>query len=123
MGKVRAKDTSPELEVRRLVHRMGFRFRLYESSLPGTPDLVLKRHRAVIFVHGCFWHRHPRCRKATTPAANAEFWRAKFVANQTRDKRHECKLKRLEWKVLVVWECELKNLERLARRIAELCAG
>src|SRR4051794_16913566 len=87
MAAVGAKNTGPELRVRRLLHSLGYRFRLHRGDLPGRPDIVLPKWRAVIFVHGCFWHRHPACKKATTPASNAEFWREKFRRNKLRDRR------------------------------------
>jgi DNA mismatch endonuclease (patch repair protein) len=115
MAKVRRSNTRPEVVVRRLLHRLGFRFRLHRIDLPGTPDLVLPKLRTVIFVHGCFWHRHYRCKKATTPSNNADFWRAKFKANKIRDRRKSELLRREGWKVIVIWECETKkaNLEQM----------
>lgn len=118
MSRVRSSDTRPELEVRRLVHRLGYRFRLHRRSLPGTPDLAFPSRRAVIFVHGCFWHRHPGCRKATTPATRRDFWAEKFEANQCRDERVRRQLVDQGWRVEVVWECELRDKETLGRRLA-----
>jgi DNA mismatch endonuclease, patch repair protein len=106
MAKVCRENTRPEMRVRSALHRMGFRFRLHDRDLPGTPDIVLRRIRTVIFVHGCYWHRHPRCRKTTTPATNAEFWLAKFRANKLRDRRKLALLRREGWKVIIVWECQ-----------------
>jgi len=121
MGRVRGKNTQPELLVRRLVHSLGYRYRLHRSDLPGRPDLVFARKRLVIFVHGCFWHRHARCRKATTPASNREYWQSKFRQNRTRDKRNQRDLEKLGWRVVVVWECETRDLELLEERLrAEL---
>lgn len=117
MRQVRGKDTAPELVVRRLLHSLGYRFRLHRADLPGHPDIVLSRRRKIIFVHGCFWHRHPRCRKTTTPATNREFWMSKFRHNVERDKRKTCQLQLLGWEVLVVWECETRDLERLKERL------
>jgi len=97
MSRIRGKDTKPELVVRSLLHRMGFRFRLHRRDLPGSPDIVLPRHSTVVFVHGCFWHRHPRCKGATTPKSNADFWQDKFAANVERDKRNRRDLR--EWAV------------------------
>lgn len=106
MAKVRKANTRPEIVIRCLLHRLGFRFRLHRHDLPGTPDIVLPKLRTVIFVHGCFWHRHGRCNKATTPSNNAAFWQAKFKANKIRDRRKSALLRREGWKVIVVWECE-----------------
>ena len=117
MSQIGGKDTKPERIVRSVVHRLGYRFRLHRSDLPGKPDLVLPRHNKVIFVHGCFWHRHPRCRYTTTPKTRATFWREKFEQNKKRDRRVTRQLKRLGWKVLIVWECETKDPQRLARTL------
>jgi len=120
MSRIRGKDTKPEMIVRRLVHAMGFRYRLHVAGLPGSPDLVLPRHHKIIFVHGCFWHRHRCKRGCSSPSSNPEFWQTKFDANVKRDKRDRRQLRRLGWGVLVVWECQTasKNLERLRDRIA-----
>ena len=109
MSRIRGKDTTPERLVRSALHRMGYRFRLHRKDLPGKPDIVLPKHRVVIFVHGCFWHRHPRCRYATTPKTNRTFWNAKFKANIERDRRVRRELRKLGWKVVVVWECQCKD--------------
>lgn len=116
MASVPRKNTSPELAVRRLVHSLGYRFRLHGRHLPGSPDIVMPRLKKVIYVHGCFWHRH-RCRKATTPASNQAFWQEKFAANRARDKRMCKELRELGWNSLVVWECQLKRLDWLRQRI------
>ena len=116
MGTIRGKDTKAELIVRRMAHGLGLRFRLHVRDLPGKPDLVFRRHRTVIFVHGCFWHRHD-CRFATTPATRTEFWKAKFAGNVERDRRNKRALIGLGWRVLEVWECELANEKRLLRRL------
>jgi DNA mismatch endonuclease, patch repair protein len=108
MSRIRSRDTAPEVRLRSLLHRAGFRFRLHGSKLPGRPDIVLARYRAVILVHGCFWHRHQNCRNATTPGTRREFWQAKFDSNVARDSRNEAALAAAGWNVLVVWECELK---------------
>jgi DNA mismatch endonuclease (patch repair protein) len=118
MSLVRSKDTKPEIAVRRLVHSMGYRYRLHGRGLPGRPDLVLAGKRTVIFVHGCFWHRHRGCVKATTPKTNAEFWRAKFQANRRRDRAIERRLANDDWRVIVVWECESRNVPKLAIRLS-----
>jgi DNA mismatch endonuclease, patch repair protein len=117
MGLVRAKNTKPEMAVRRIVHALGYRYRLHGRSLPGRPDLVFASRRKVIFVHGCFWHRHSGCAKATTPQANAEFWLAKFRANRQRDRKIERRLASDGWGVVTVWECELKEPAKLKRRL------
>lgn len=109
MAGIRSRDTKPEMVLRRGLHGRGFRFRLHERKLPGSPDLVLPRWKAAIFVHGCFWHRHPGCRYATTPATRPEFWQAKFDANVARDLRTVAALEDEGWRVEIVWECELKR--------------
>lgn len=121
MSAIRGRDTSPELEVRRLLHREGLRFRLH-AALPGKPDLVFPKYEAVVFVHGCFWHRHPNCRYATTPASNQEFWQAKFNANVARDKRVVARLRREGWRVFTVWACRITEgrMRALARQIRGL---
>lgn len=116
MSQVRGRDTAPERAIRKLVHGMGFRFRLH-GKLPGRPDLVLAGRRTAIFVHGCFWHRHARCRKATMPATRREAWLAKFAANKRRDRRNERLLRKMGWRVVVVWQCELTNLDALRKRL------
>ena len=113
MSRIRSNDTTPELAVRSFLFRHGFRFRLHVKSLPGHPDIVLPKYKTVIEVRGCFWHRHPGCRQATTPSTNAEFWQEKFKRNVERDRNTEKLLKELGWNLIVVWECELKNDERL----------
>jgi len=122
MRAVRRKDTTPELRVRRLAHRLGLRFRLHRHDLPGTPDLVFPRRRIALFVHGCFWHRHPGCRYATTPATRREFWEAKFNANQARDRRQAEQLRSLGWQVVIIWECETRSLPTLEARLRALFA-
>ncbi|TAM10813.1 MAG: DNA mismatch endonuclease Vsr [Nevskiaceae bacterium] len=107
MAGIRGRDTKPELAVRRYLHARGLRYRIAPRDLPGRPDIVLPRWHAVIFVHGCFWHRHPGCQYATTPATRPEFWRAKFAANTRRDEQVRRELISGGWRVLVVWECEI----------------
>jgi DNA mismatch endonuclease (patch repair protein) len=117
MAGIRSRDTRPEVALRQALHSRGLRYRLHGAGLPGRPDLVLPRHRVVIFVHGCFWHRHPECRYATTPATREAFWAAKFEANVARDKRVEAELLAMGWRVGIVWECALRgsaNTERTA---------
>lgn len=119
MSRVRGKDTGPELTVRRLVHALGYRFRLHRRDLPGTPDLVFAGRRKVILVHGCFWHRHPDpgCKLARMPKSRQEFWTPKLEGNQARDARNEAALRTLGWDVMTVWECELRDLGSLRNRI------
>ena len=120
MRAVRRKDTTPELRVRRLAHRLGLRFRLHRHDLPGTPDMVFPRWRIALFVHGCFWHRHSGCRYATMPATRREFWEVRFTANQARDRRQAEQLRSLGWRVVVVWECETRLLQELEARLRAL---
>ena len=117
MSRIKGWNTRPEIIVRSMLHRMGYRFRLHRKDLPGKPDIVLPKHNTVIFVHGCFWHRHPGCRYATTPKSNTEFWQKKFDRNVSRDKKNQANLKATGWRVLVVWECELRDLDALAERL------
>lgn len=117
MSKIRGKNTGPERMVRSLLHRAGYRFRLHVKDLPGKPDIVLPRHGAVVLVHGCFWHRHKGCRGATTPKTHRKFWAEKFARNVANDQRHLRQLRRLGWRVLVVWECQLKYPDRVLARL------
>ncbi|MSV29128.1 MAG: DNA mismatch endonuclease Vsr [Bryobacterales bacterium] len=117
MSLVRSKDTKPEMLVRRLVHGMGFRYRLHGRSLPGKPDLVFAGRRSVVFVHGCFWHRHGICKNTRWPKSKLDFWRPKLERNHERDVATRKALRKLGWRVLIVWECQLENLPRLSRRI------
>jgi len=107
MSRIRSSNTSPELALRRALHALGFRFRLHRKDLPGKPDIVLPRYETVVFVHGCFWHRHAGCKVATTPKSNTGFWVEKFDRNVARDSRSRELLEAQGWKVIVVWECEL----------------
>ena len=113
MSSIRPVDTSPELAVRRYLHAAGLRFRIHDRGLPGRPDIVLARHRVALFVHGCFWHRHPGCRFASIPASNAAFWQQKFERNVRRDREITAALEASGWTVSVVWECEVGDVERL----------
>ncbi|MEQ8228517.1 MAG: very short patch repair endonuclease [Rhodospirillales bacterium] len=117
MSRVRSKNTSPEMTVRRALHRAGFRFRLHRKDLPGRPDIVLPKKRLCIFVNGCFWHQHPRCPKSKRPKTNAEFWNAKLDANIIRDKKNHAALRQLGWKVLVLWECEINRGDEFLHKI------
>lgn len=112
MSGIRSRDTTPEIRVRRLLHRQGYRFRLHSRDLPGTPDIVFPRRRIAIFVHGCFWHLHQGCRLAKVPETRADFWRAKLTKNSERDKVAILKLHALGWRVLVVWECYLRRCKQ-----------
>lgn len=117
MSRVRSKNTGPEVRVRSLAHRLGLRFRLHRSDLPGKPDLIFPRLNLALFVHGCYWHRHPGCSKASAPSSH--FWAAKFRSNVARDKRVQAELRSLGWKVFTIWECETKQplkLEKLIRQ-------
>jgi len=120
MSRVSSKDTKPEKIVRSFLHRSGFRFRLHVLNLPGKPDLVLAKYKTVIFVHGCFWHRHKDCKKATTPQSRKGFWEEKFKRNVIRDKENCQALRRNGWKIWVVWECELTNAQKRSKRLANL---
>lgn len=113
---VKSKDTLPELEVRRIAHSLGFRFRLHRKDLPGQPDLVFRGLKTVIFVHGCFWHQHD-CPAAARPASRIEYWDKKLDGNVIRDKRNSRLLRSLGWRILVIWECQIKNRSRLASRL------
>ena len=117
MSRIRGKDTRPERAVRSMLHGMGYRFRLHATNLPGRPDIVLGKYQTVIFVHGCFWHRHKGCRFAYTPKSRKEFWLNKLKSNVTRDCYVNTALRKSGWHIFTVWECELRQLERLARRI------
>jgi DNA mismatch endonuclease, patch repair protein len=108
MSGIRGKDTRPEMRLRQALHALGFRYRLHVKALPGKPDLVLARYRAVIYLHGCFWHRHNKCRLAATPASNADFWTLKFAGNVERDAQHVAALIMAGWRVATVWECGLR---------------
>ena len=119
MAQVKSKDTKPEKLVRSLLHGMGYRFRLHVKTLPGKPDIVLPRYKAVIFVHGCFWHGHEGCRRATIPATRAEFWAAKIYSNKERGRCVLLALENLGYRVLILWQCELKDLHELANKITD----
>jgi DNA mismatch endonuclease (patch repair protein) len=123
MARIRQKNTSPELKVRQVLHALGYRFRVNRRGLPGTPDIVFLSRRKAIFIHGCFWHRHPGCRKASTPKTRTEFWNAKFDANIKRDERKTKELEREGWDVMVVWECESASTDLPARFTSFLQSG
>ncbi|HCF1767782.1 very short patch repair endonuclease [Pseudomonas aeruginosa] len=117
MRAVKRAHTGPEVVVRRALHALGLRFRLHRRDLPGSPDIVLPRFRTVVFVHGCFWHRHPGCRYASTPKTRQEYWLPKFKANVERDAKKEAQLRELGWRVLVIWGCEICKPAELDERL------
>ena len=119
MRRIRGRDTTPERTVRRAAHALGYRFRLHRRDLPGTPDLIFPRLRKVLFVHGCFWHRHKGCSRTTWPKTRALYWRKKFEENVGRDRRNIAELKALGWDVLVVWECETFDWSKLLALLSE----
>ncbi len=119
MSRVRNKDTRAEVLVRSMVHRLGYRFRKNRTDLPGRPDIVLPRHKKVIFVHGCFWHSHPGCPRGRRPTGNESFWREKLDTNVARDLRNIETLHSLGWRTLVVWQCQLRNPEQIVRTLSE----
>ena len=125
MSRIRGRNTRPELIVRRLLHSLGYRYRLHRRDLPGRPDIVFPRRRKAIFVHGCFWHRHddPNCRLARLPKSRLEFWLPKLEANHLRDVRNQATLVAAGWSILVVWECELAKIEQLKNRLIEFLQG
>lgn len=120
MAGIRNRDTAPERAVRRELYGLGIRYRLHNGKLPGRPDIVIGRLRTVIFVHGCYWHRHPGCRLAYTPKSNVEFWLAKLEGNAARDARNQDRLTELGWRVIVIWECETRERVVLRERLAKL---
>lgn len=117
MARVRSVDTAPEMAVRRLVHGMGYRYRLHSAKLPGRPDLVFAGRRKVVFVHGCFWHGHKGCKRSRIPSSNRDYWASKIQRNSLRDRAAVRALRRGGWMVLTVWECDLSNVNRLAKRL------
>lgn len=119
MSRVRNKDTKPELEVRRLVHALGYRYRLHSNNLPGHPDLVFGTRRKVIFVHGCFWHRHEGCPRCRMPKSRVKFWKQKLNGNRERDLEKQDELAQMGWDFMIVWECELANMDGLAAAIQD----
>jgi DNA mismatch endonuclease (patch repair protein) len=120
MGKIRSKDTKPEIAVRKLLHGMGYRFTVNgpkNRSLPGRPDIVLPKHKTVVFVHGCFWHRHKGCKVASNPKTNKKFWKEKFARNVARDRENLRELRRLGWRTIIVWECEVGKTEKVCKKL------
>ena len=123
LAAVRSRDTAPELIVRKMLHGMGLRFRLHRKDLPGRPDILLPRWSTVVFIHGCYWHRHPGCPFTQEPTRNSAFWQAKFRRNVERDRENQRELRRLGWRVVTVWECETRSPVKLGRRLRRLFAG
>lgn len=117
MSRVKGRNTAPEILIRSILHRMGFRFRIHRRDLPGNPDIVLPLHSKVIFVHGCFWHGHKRCPRSKRPTTRKGFWNRKLDQNIERDKHSQLELQRMGWKVLVVWECQTRKLEKLFSKL------
>jgi len=120
MSAIKSKNTKPEIKVRKILHSMGYRFRLHSKDLPGSPDIVLPKYKTVIFVHGCFWHRHENCKYASTPKTRKDFWNKKFKENIKRDLEIQDKIKNLDWRSVVIWECETKNIENLRDKIIDV---
>lgn len=119
MSLVRARDTGPEREVRKVLTELGYRYRLQYGKLPGRPDIAFPGRRKALWVHGCFWHRHPGCKLARLPKSRREFWTTKLEGNRERDQRVQAEVKAMGWRISVVWECELRNRERLSKRLRE----
>jgi DNA mismatch endonuclease, patch repair protein len=121
MGNIRSKDTTPEIIVRKVTHRLGYRFRLHRKDLPGKPDLVFPARKKIIFVHGCFWHQHedPSCKISRQPKSRRDYWIPKLQRNVERDKEHLKTLISQGWSVLIIWECEVRDVDRLANKISE----
>lgn len=117
MSSVKRQNTGPEVRVRKLLHAMGYRFRLHKKELPGTPDIALSRYKAAIFVHGCFWHQHRGCKYSRRPSSNISYWNKKLDANIERDRKNIKELVKLGWKVLILWQCEIKDAEAIKRKI------
>ncbi len=117
MARIKGQNTKPEILIRKLVHSLGYRFRLHQNTIPGKPDLVLPRHEKIIFVHGCFWHGHAGCSRAGLPSTNTEFWKKKILTNRNRDARVRGELHRSGWQVLVIWQCQTKKIESLTKRL------
>ena len=117
MSLIRSKDTKPEVLVRKIIHRLGFRFNLHKNNLPGKPDIVLNRYRIVIFVNGCFWHQHKNCKRSNIPKSNQQYWIPKLERNLERDKINKIDLNKEGWKVIVLWECEMQDPEKLKLKL------
>jgi DNA mismatch endonuclease, patch repair protein len=117
MAQVKGHDTQPEKAVRCVLHRMGYRFRLHRTDLPGKPDIVLPKHKKIVFVHGCFWHDHKGCKRSGRPSTNIKFWNQKLLGNAIRDRRVKSELRKRGWAVLVIWGCETRNDDRIERKL------
>jgi DNA mismatch endonuclease, patch repair protein len=122
MRNIRSANTRPEVSVRSMLHRMGYRFRLHVKNLPGKPDIVLPRHGKIVLVHGCFWHQHSQCGEGRMPASRQQYWLPKLTRNIERDLEHKKALRKLGWNVLVIWECELRHLRRVEAKLARFIA-
>lgn len=118
MSRIKDRDTKPEMIVRSTLHKLGYRFRLHSRTLPGKPDIVMAKHKTVIFVHGCFWHRHDNCKFAYSPKTRIDFWQQKFLENIDRDVQVKLSLEKAGWRILVIWECQTKNIDRLRAHIS-----
>lgn len=123
MSRVRGRNTSPEKTVRSLLHRLGYRFRIHYKELPGKPDIVLPKYRIVIFVHGCFWHGHQGCSRSKRPTTNSEFWNRKIDATLKRDQGIQQKLQDMGWRVLIIWQCEIKERDAIKTRLCNFIEG
>ncbi|MBN2455469.1 MAG: DNA mismatch endonuclease Vsr [Sedimentisphaerales bacterium] len=122
MSRIRSENTKPEIIVRSILHKMGYRFRLHRKDLPGKPDIVLPKYKTVIFVHGCFWHRHKGCKRCTMPSTKPDYWTAKFKHNLQRDKNNQRLLNTLGWQTIIIWECQTNNIADCADRLSCLSA-
>ena len=123
MSQIKSKNTKPERVLRSLLHRAGYRFRLHSKQLPGKPDIVFNPRKKVIFMHGCFWHRHEACRYASVPKTNVDFWNAKFEQNVMRDAHVQREIKKMGWNSLIVWECEIRNVDNLLAKLRTFLDG
>lgn len=123
MAAVKSKNTTPELVVRKLLHKEGFRFRLHRKDLPGKPDILLPKYHTIILVHGCFWHQHHGCKRSTRPTSNDDYWRVKLERNVARDQKNISELEAINWKVLVIWECETKDKSVLSKKISSFLSN
>lgn len=120
MGLVKSRNTKPEIKVRKALYALGFRYRLHAKDLPGSPDIVFRKYKTVVFVHGCFWHRHPKCKKKRVPKSNIKFWIDKFEENVARDRKILLQYKELGWNVVIVWECETEKADLLERALSRV---
>jgi len=119
MSLIRSANTAPEIIVRKLLYSLGCRFRLHKKDLPGKPDIVLKKYKTVIFVHGCFWHQHKRCKRSNIPKSNTSYWKPKLSNNIKRDIQHKTDLRKLGWRTITIWECETKTIEKLRKKLVK----